>query len=228
MRRSNRRTQAKEDAQVAPTATRRCLAQRLRVLCASSVNSVLRSSEGTGEREPSATARAYSDSLSPSRSARNFYWSLGIFAREYEIPSFTFSGLALVRNVRQETASGEGKSRIPSGIEGWAGFLPPAIPAGSVFTYPSRTPGGVCLPFFLQRFRSPLQKVVALDGEARMRDGYWWEHETSASRKTRQIRGLQPRALSLCDLHSARNSCKLSGLIPIGLGRGPIGRAPHC
>ena len=118
-----------------------------------SVNSVplrdlcVESAEQTGAREPRART-AYSDPLRTLFAHRNFYCRLGIFARDDNFPPFTFSGLALVRNVRQETASGEGKSRIPSGIEGWAGFLPPAIPAGSFFTYPSRTPGGGVSAFF--------------------------------------------------------------------------------
>lgn len=36
--------------------------------------------------------------------------------------SIVFSGNALVLRVHQQVRQGEGKSRIPSGIEGWAGF----------------------------------------------------------------------------------------------------------
>ena len=90
---------------------------------------------------------AYSDPLSSSRSHRNFYWQPGIFAREYKIQPFAFSSLALVWNVRHKTRPGKG-SRGPFGDSGLGRLPPPAIPAGSTFTYPSRTPAGcVCLPF---------------------------------------------------------------------------------
>ena len=86
------------------------------------------------------------------RGTRNFYWQRGIFARESEIAPFAFRGLALVWNVRRILASGEGKSRIPSGIEGWAGFLPPAIPAGLILPTPLERPAGVSLPLFAFSF----------------------------------------------------------------------------
>ncbi len=65
-----------------------------------------------------------------------------------------------------QNGSGEGKSRIPSGIEGWAGFLPPAIPAGLDSTYPSRTPGGGVFAFLRFSFEVPGAPSSVCEGGA--------------------------------------------------------------
>ena len=45
-----------------------------------------------------------------------------VFTSLRKTNSIVFSGNALVLRVHQQARQGEGKSRIPSGIEGWAGF----------------------------------------------------------------------------------------------------------
>src|ERR1700722_15851113 len=56
---------------------------------------------------------------------------------------FRFSSLALVFQLHCNRGSGGGKPRIPSGIEGWAGFLPPATSAVRNFCLPLPMCGGV-------------------------------------------------------------------------------------
>jgi hypothetical protein len=58
---------------------------------------------------------------------------------------FRFSSLTLVFQLHCNRASGGGKPRIPSGIEGWAGFLPPATSAVRTSAYPFRCAAG-CVP----------------------------------------------------------------------------------
>jgi hypothetical protein len=59
---------------------------------------------------------------------------------------FGFSNLALVFGVPYRLSSGGGKPRIPSGIEGWAGFLPPATTAVRYFCLSLPMFGGVRPP----------------------------------------------------------------------------------
>jgi hypothetical protein len=76
----------------------------------------------------------------------NFTRGVGFFTKRARSRAFVFSELSLVHGVRQELCQREGKPRIPSGIEGWAGFLPSASPPNLFFpTTPSRRR---CIPLF--------------------------------------------------------------------------------
>jgi hypothetical protein len=68
--------------------------------------------------------------------ARNFYSVLVAKAP-------CFHSVSLVSSVRIAWASGEGKPRIPSGIEGWAGFLPRPLSAFSLLSPPKYRGGSV-------------------------------------------------------------------------------------
>jgi hypothetical protein len=58
----------------------------------------------------------------------NFTEVRGVFTLGLTIKGPIFNSLSLANRVRAITTSEGRKPRIPSGIEGWAGFLPSAYP----------------------------------------------------------------------------------------------------
>ncbi len=99
-------------------------------------------------------------------SPSEFLLAAGKFCPQMQNPAFCFQQFSFGLERATQNGSGEGKSRIPSGIEGWAGFLPPAIPAGLDSTYPSRTPGGGVFAFLRFSFEVPGAPSSVCEGGA--------------------------------------------------------------